>query len=58
MCNNIDLKSDGGLNAVLQTIVDEIAELETEGIEIDTTNSPIKYYATLGQFTADNLGIK
>ena len=57
MCNSLDLKRDDGLNVLLDQIVDELRDLEINGIEIDTLTGPVTVRATLAQFTGDNLGM-
>ena len=57
-CNNLDLKNDGGLNIVLESIVEEISEFESTGVECDVAGRGVlQIYGTLSQFTADNLAI-
>lgn len=57
MCNSQDIKSLDSLNVILQKIVSEISILEKNGIEIETESGPTRIYATLVQFTGDNLAM-
>ena len=57
MCNSLDLKRDGGLDILLEKIVDELKDLESSGIQVDTPSGLVTVHASMAQFTGDNLGL-
>jgi hypothetical protein len=57
MCNYLDLKvGEGrGFYVVLRSIVDEIAEMETAGFQVQTEHGEtFRVFGTLAQYTADS----
>ena len=56
MCNSLDLDRDG-IEALFETIVTELSELENHGISVAIPGQQsIQVFGTLAQFTGDNLG--
>ena len=57
-CSSQETKTQINLDAVLSAIISDIKKLETTGIQVDVPQlGVIQVYATLGQFTADNLAL-
>ena len=57
LCNSNDIKSPVGKDAILGQIVSEINDLQSNGIEIETSEGKKKIYGCLAQFVGDNLGM-
>jgi hypothetical protein len=55
MCNSNDLKSENGLETLLNAIVEYLSDLETKGFEIYIPSKGMRrVFVVLSQFTGDN----
>lgn len=58
MCNSSDLKYENGQDVLLNAIVDDLSDLETDGFEVEIpSRGTYKVLALLTQFTGDNLSM-
>jgi|688.fasta_scaffold57803_2 hypothetical protein len=58
MCNSNDLKSENGLDILLNAIVEDLSDLETKGFEIYIPSKGMRrVFVVLSKFTGDNLAL-
>jgi hypothetical protein len=56
--NSMDLKNAAGIDKILDCIVQEILEFETDGIEVEVPHKGVvRVYGRLAHFTGDNLAV-